>query len=241
MKMELKILSSEEKFNGVVKVQVPGIYPKGQPLPQGMAKLVKEAAEALKKVYEQIVKEGGYLFISDMFRSAAMQQKAHEDWKMGRKSSYSPPACSSVHESGRAIDIDVYDTKIGHKRVREILKANGWTNIVETLTGPECWHYEFRGQKWENYRKEYGYKAMAHQMKEEIGNFAGTKLAQKYEKDIKWVQESLNKLMGTKLIVDGDYGEKTKQAIISFQKKYGLQVDGVAGPITKAKMEELLK
>ncbi|MFH1963492.1 MAG: peptidoglycan-binding protein [bacterium] len=240
MKMRLQILGDDEKFKGVVKVEVPGIYPKDSPLPAYMAKLVKEAAEALKKVYEQVVEKGGHLYISDMFRSAEMQQKSHEDWKMGRKSSFSPPACQGVHESGRAMDIDAFDTGIGHKQVREILNQNGWTNIVETLTGSECWHYEFRGEKWENYRKAHDYKAMAHAMKEEIGNSAGLEIAEKTKEDIKWVQKSLNKLMGAKLVADGDFGEKTKAVIMSFQKKYGLQVDGTAGPITKAKIKELL-
>lgn len=54
MKMQLEILGDDEKLKGVVKVKVPGIYPKGEPLPTGMAKLVREAAEGLKKVYEQV-------------------------------------------------------------------------------------------------------------------------------------------------------------------------------------------
>ncbi len=241
MKMGLHILGKDEQLKGVVKVELPGIYPKGDPLPEHMAKLVEEAAVGLAKVYEQIVEEGGHLYISDMLRSAAMQQKAHEDWKSGRKSSYSPPACSSVHESGRAIDIDPFDTGIGHKRVREILNANGWTNIVPTLTGKECWHYEFRGKKWNEYYKNHDYKSMARGMKEEIGNLAALEQAEKNEEDMKWVQESLNKLMGTTLPTDGDFGAKTKSVVMQFQKKYGLQADGIPGPKAKAKMKELLE
>lgn len=36
--------------------------------------------------------------------------------------------------------------------------------------------------------------------------------------------------------VDGIYGPKTKKAVIQFQKKYGLQPDGIAGPLTLEKM-----
>lgn len=36
--------------------------------------------------------------------------------------------------------------------------------------------------------------------------------------------------------VDGIYGPKTKRAVIQFQKKYGLQADGIAGPLTLEKM-----
>ena len=240
MEMKCEIVGKDTKFKGVVNVRVPGIYPRGEPLPKHMAKLVQAAAEALARVYEDIVKEGGHLFISDMFRSAEMQQKAYEDYKMGRKTDYSPPACGSVHESGRAIDIDAFDTGIGHKRVREILNRHGWVNIVKTLTGSECWHYEFREDKWETYKQAHGYAAMARAMKEAIGNVAGLEESEAIKEDVKWLQASLNKLMGVSLVVDGMYGAKTKKAVKDFQKKYGLQVDGVAGPITKKKIKELL-
>ena len=36
--------------------------------------------------------------------------------------------------------------------------------------------------------------------------------------------------------VDGIYGTRTKNAVISFQKKNGLSVDGIAGPKTLAAM-----
>src|SRR5688500_8676980 len=117
MDQTLEIVEQDPKLKDVWKVRVPGIYgKKGDPLPARMARLVLPAAQSLQQVYRQVVAEGGRLFISDMFRSAADQQRAHEDWKSGRKSAYSPPSCSSVHEAGRAIDIDAFDTVIGHKR-----------------------------------------------------------------------------------------------------------------------------
>lgn len=240
MAMTCEVVGKDPKLKGVVTVKVPGIYPKGQPLPKHMAKLVRPAAEALQKVYADIVQEGGHLYISDMFRSAEMQQKAHEDWKSGRKKDYSPPACSGVHESARAIDIDAFDTGIGHKRVREILNRHGWVNIVKTLTGSECWHYEFREDRWEHYKQQHGYAAMARAMKDEIGNLVGLEEAVAGEGEVKWLQAGLNRLLGLNLTVDGVYGAATKQAVKAFQKQYGLQVDGVAGPITKKKLRELL-
>jgi peptidoglycan hydrolase-like protein with peptidoglycan-binding domain len=51
-----------------------------------------------------------------------------------------------------------------------------------------------------------------------------------------WVQQSLNQLMGASLVVDGLYGPKTHEALMSYQKSRGLTVDGWAGPLTCAKL-----
>lgn len=40
---------------------------------------------------------------------------------------------------------------------------------------------------------------------------------------------------------DGSYGPGTRDAVRAFQSKYGLQVDGIAGPKTMAKIAQLLK
>jgi peptidoglycan hydrolase-like protein with peptidoglycan-binding domain len=239
--MTLQVKESDRRYIGVCNVRVPGIYGrKGDPLPQRMAKLVRPAAAALRSAIEQVAAEGGHLYLSDMFRSAKEQQRAHEDWKTGRKTAYSPPACGSVHEAARAIDIDAFDTGIGHARVREILNQFGWVNIVETLTGAECWHYEFREERWELYKAEHGYAAMARAMKEEIGNLAGRDEGDQIISEVKWLQDSLNTILGTDLLVDGMYGAITREAVKQFQQRHGLQIDGVAGPITKGKIEEIL-
>lgn len=51
-----------------------------------------------------------------------------------------------------------------------------------------------------------------------------------------WLQESLNKLMGSKLVVDGDVGEQTRKVIRDYQKSRGLEVDGWAGAGTQARI-----
>lgn len=242
MDQTCEILGDAIGLTDVVQVQVPGIYGKrGDPLPERMAKLVRGAAVSLDEVYREMVKKGGHLYISDMFRSAEEQQRAHEDYLAGRKESFSPPACSGVHESGRAIDIDAFDTGIGHARTRRILNEHGWVHIVDSLTASECWHYEFREARWEAFKDEHGYSAMAHAMKEEIGNLAGSDQAEANREEVTWLQTSLNEIMNAGLVADGVYGPQTKRAVGRFQERYGLQVDGVAGPITKEKLQELLK
>jgi N-acetyl-anhydromuramyl-L-alanine amidase AmpD len=51
---------------------------------------------------------------------------------------------------------------------------------------------------------------------------------------IRWVQESLNRILGLRLTVDGIMGPQTRSAIRSFQQKQGLTVDGNVGPNTEA-------
>jgi peptidoglycan hydrolase-like protein with peptidoglycan-binding domain len=50
---------------------------------------------------------------------------------------------------------------------------------------------------------------------------------------IRWVQSSLNKLLGLRLAVDGDSGTRTRSAIRSFQQRAGLTADGQVGAQTE--------
>jgi hypothetical protein len=57
---------------------------------------------------------------------------------------------------------------------------------------------------------------------------------------VKILQMQLNQL-GYKLIIDGIFGIMTEFVVKSFQHKYGLVTDGIVGPITQAKINQLLK
>lgn len=50
---------------------------------------------------------------------------------------------------------------------------------------------------------------------------------------IRWVQQSLNKILGLRLADDGIMGPLTRSAVRSFQQKYNLAVDGIVGPQTE--------
>ena len=54
------------------------------------------------------------------------------------------------------------------------------------------------------------------------------------------LQKALNKVMGTKLAIDGSFGPNTLKTLKDFQKKHKLTVDGSYGPASAAKMKELL-
>lgn len=59
--------------------------------------------------------------------------------------------------------------------------------------------------------------------------------------DVKKLQEALNKLGFNCGTPDGIFGAKTEAAVKAFQQRYGLAVDGIVGPATQAKLEEVLK
>ena len=55
---------------------------------------------------------------------------------------------------------------------------------------------------------------------------------------IKWVQRSLNQVLGTALAVDGLWGRRTSRALRLFQKRAGIQVDGKIGPQSEAALRK---
>ena len=57
---------------------------------------------------------------------------------------------------------------------------------------------------------------------------------------VKTLQQKLNKVMGLKLAVDGDFGSATKAAVEAFQRKHKLTVDGEYGPNSAAMMRAAL-
>lgn len=56
----------------------------------------------------------------------------------------------------------------------------------------------------------------------------------------RWIQESLNRLLGLQLATDGVAGPATRSAIRSFQQRANLKVDGVVGPATDAAIKAAL-
>lgn len=69
----------------------------------------------------------------------------------------------------------------------------------------------------------------------------GYETLKSYKAQIKRVQDFLNWYLDAKLKVDGCYGEKTRDVVLKFQKKHGLQPDGKFGPKTLAKAKTVKK
>src|SRR5437899_436772 len=51
---------------------------------------------------------------------------------------------------------------------------------------------------------------------------------------IRWVQQSLNRIMGTRIYVNGMMGPRVSNAVRAFQGRQRLPADGVVGPRTEA-------
>jgi peptidoglycan hydrolase-like protein with peptidoglycan-binding domain len=50
---------------------------------------------------------------------------------------------------------------------------------------------------------------------------------------VRWVQNSLNQILGLRLPVDGIMGRETRSAVRSFQERQGFPADGIVGPDTE--------
>lgn len=55
---------------------------------------------------------------------------------------------------------------------------------------------------------------------------------------IRWVQRSINVVLGTRLVVDGILGPNTRRAISRFQRHVGITVDGRIGPQTQGALRK---
>ncbi|WP_328329215.1 peptidoglycan-binding protein [Kribbella sp. NBC_00382] len=53
---------------------------------------------------------------------------------------------------------------------------------------------------------------------------------------IKALQRNLNYCYGSKLVVDGKYGSKTRTAVLAVQRKHKVTADGIYGPKTRSAM-----
>jgi peptidoglycan hydrolase-like protein with peptidoglycan-binding domain len=68
----------------------------------------------------------------------------------------------------------------------------------------------------------------------ELGEVARPSLARSTPQYVRWVQDTLNHTLGTKLTVDGRGGPATRAAVAQFQRLHQLNPDGVVGPATEA-------
>ncbi|WP_454919204.1 peptidoglycan-binding protein [Xanthobacter sediminis] len=73
------------------------------------------------------------------------------------------------------------------------------------------------------------------------GGVVAPPLVPALDPDVSDLQRLLNEVGGYGLHVDGLYGPRTRGAVKDFQSAHGLVADGIAGPVTLAKLAEVLR
>ncbi len=199
----------------LVPVNLPSIY-NGQPLPARMARASKDFAAALADLSARLPK----LRWSDLFRSYEMQKQANLDYLQGRKKAFSPPAGGSLHEAGRAMDIDLSTIGMSLADFWAYLKPLGMVPIIAQPNPgtSEAWHFEFRG----SHQLVYDYAAAGH-VRADISPYKqaavsailglGIHVDQVKDQNVALVQSALIRLGYDPGPIDGDPGGRTVAAL----------------------------
>lgn len=207
----------------LIATKLPSIYKKNGTrlnLPERMAKTTPDTINAINSISTELKAVGGELYLSDLFRSYDMQQQAHNDYVSGKKKAYSPPPGGSMHEAGRAFDLDLEAIKVPLSKFWEIAKKYGVYPIINTPNSSlnEAWHFDCVG----SHNKVYQYYATgkATNMKPYQAMAASAILAIGIEVDMfkskrveASIQSSLIRLGYDIGSIDGVIGEKTKTAL----------------------------
>jgi hypothetical protein len=141
-------------------------------LPKRMAHATPDMLAAINAISAELETKGGRLFLSDLFRSYEMQLQSHLDWKTGKKDAFSPPPGGSLHEAGRALDLDLDSLGMKLADFWPIAQKHGLSPIISQpkSNASEAWHFDCRGSHnlvYEYYRQGKGknidkpYTAMA--------------------------------------------------------------------------------
>jgi len=117
------------------------------PLPKRMALCTPDMEAAIRAVSAPVAARGGRLFLSDLFRSFDMQLQSHMDFVNGKKTAFSPPTGGSMHEAGRALDLDVDSLGVELSDFWEIARPLGLFPIIAKPDPKvnESWHFDCRG------------------------------------------------------------------------------------------------
>jgi hypothetical protein len=220
----------------LMKIEILSIYthhskPEEKiPMPDRIAKCTPDTKVALEKISEELETMGGKLILSDLFRTDEMQYQAHLDFINKKKKAFSPKPGFSMHQAGRAFDIDLSAIKIKLSAFWEIAKKYGVLPVIEKplSSAKEAWHFDCRGshQKVYDYYKAgksanlLPYEAMAVSANLSIG--AMVEMFEDKQKEA-FIQCALIRLDQEIGAIDGFIGEKTKKSL----QTLGLNKDNI--------------
>jgi len=213
----------------IVEVQVASIY--NGPLPERMAKATRDTATALARLVNDLATLEKTLRLSDLYRSYDMQKKAYQDYVTGKKSAYSPPPGGSLHEAGRAMDIDLDSIGMPLSRFWEIAGLRGFVPIIDApiSSRSEAWHFECRGSHAIVYRYVSSGRAGQQvspykQMARSAILATGQRVDDVADQRVGRLQSSLIRLGFDPGRIDGVMGDRTRGALLAAQ----LQDDAIA-------------
>lgn len=118
-------------------------------LPSRMAKCTPDMRRAALNLRTDLAERGIQLFLSDMFRSFDMQLQAHIE--NAKKGVFSPRPGGSLHEAGRAFDLDLDALLAGNVlKLSDFWEIARQRGVVPIISEPkpstsESWHFECRG------------------------------------------------------------------------------------------------
>lgn len=190
------------------------------PLPKRMAQCAPDVKEALIKIGKDVEDKGGKFYLSDLFRSYEMQMQSHLDFVSGRKKAFSPPPGGSMHEAGRAFDMDLDKMEMKLADFWEIAARHGFSPIIDKpVKGvSESWHFDCRASHqlvYDYYKSGKGTNMKAYTAMAASGILAiGVKVDFfKNNQAAAAVQAGLIRLGFELGSIDGDVGQKTRAAL----------------------------
>jgi hypothetical protein len=212
-------------FTPLIPIVIESIYDGGKPLPTRMAHCTPDMHAAVFATKAALQPKSCNLVLSDMFRSFDMQFQANLDFVTGKKKAFSPPPGGSMHEAGRAFDLDL-------ARIRKITLADFWTLAGANGLSPiidkpdksisEAWHFDCRG---------------SHQI---VYDYYKAKMGDNFKSAYTAMAASAIVSIGQKVIALGDDVRPgyIQSGLIRLGKNIG-DLDGKIGPKSRTALEEL--
>jgi hypothetical protein len=210
----------------LVSINIPSIYfdshNNRKNLPDRMAQCAPDTRRAVLNLRMDLAGRGVELFLSDMFRSFDMQLQAHIE--NAKKGVFSPRPGGSLHEAGRAFDLDLKALLAGHiLKLSDFWEIARQRGVVPIIGAPdpsksEAWHFECRGSHAlvrEYYQQGKGgaamkpYEAMAASAILAIG----VKVERFQNQKAAAIQSALIRLGQSLGPLDGSIGQKTRDAL----------------------------
>jgi hypothetical protein len=232
-------------FTPLKPIKIDSIY--NGLLPDRMAKCTPDMYAAIFALKSRLRSLNSDLVLSDLFRSYEMQFQAHADYVSGKKSAYSPPPGGSMHEAGRAFDLELkLIKKIGLTAFWPIAATFGLKPIINRpdIGLNEAWHFDCRGSHqlvYDYYVARNGdnfaspYTAMAASAIISIGqkvDALGDNVLAGY------IQSGLIRLGQNIGDLDGMIGPRARAALTALQIDPSAPIDTIADAIDKKLQEK---